>query len=88
VCPRTITNSLPSADQLKSRNLVRREVCQRPCSDDAWLRQGDELRANLTLWEAIREYLSIIPEAPIGEMEDFFQNEIGLSEGNRQAESL
>lgn len=44
----------------------------------------EELRSGLPLWEAMREYLSYVPEARIGEMEEFFQR-AGLAEGNRQA---
>lgn len=42
------------------------------------------LRAQLPLWEAMREYLSFVDEARIGEMEDFFRH-VGFAEGNRQA---
>lgn len=45
----------------------------------------DAYRSRLPLWEAMREYLTYIPEARIGEMEEFFQKEIGFAEGNRQA---
>lgn len=44
----------------------------------------EEWRAHLPLWEAMREYLSFVPEARIAEMEQFFDH-IGFSEGNRQA---
>jgi hypothetical protein len=43
-----------------------------------------ELRAALPLWEAMKEYLSFVSEARVGEMEDFFLH-FGYSEGNRQA---
>ena len=42
------------------------------------------LRDALPLWEAMREYLHYVPEARIGEMEEFFSH-IGYGEGNRQA---
>jgi hypothetical protein len=42
------------------------------------------LRAQLPLWEAMKEYLQYVPEARIGEMEEFFSH-IGYEEGNRQA---
>ena len=42
------------------------------------------LRATLPLWQAMREYLSFVPEARIAELEDFFQ-QISFAEGNRQA---
>ena len=42
------------------------------------------LRAQLPLWEAMKQYLSYVPEARIGEMEEFFDH-IGYGEGNRQA---
>jgi hypothetical protein len=44
----------------------------------------EEWRAHLPLWEAMREYLSFVPEARIAELEQFF-NHIGFGEGNRQA---
>lgn len=44
----------------------------------------EALRAQLPLWEAMREYLSFVDEARIGEMEDFFRY-IEFTEGNRQA---
>ncbi len=44
----------------------------------------EKWRAHLPLWEAMREYLSFVPEARIAEMEQFFHH-IGFSEGNRQA---
>jgi hypothetical protein len=44
----------------------------------------DELRSKLPLWEAMKEYLSFVPEARIGEMEEFFAA-VGFTEGNRQA---
>ncbi len=43
-----------------------------------------ELRSNLPLWEAMKEYLQHIQEARIGEMEEFFSH-VGYEEGNRQA---
>lgn len=46
--------------------------------------EAEELKSQLPLWEAMREYLSYVPEARIGEMEEFFQG-IGFAEGNRQA---
>jgi hypothetical protein len=42
------------------------------------------LRSALPLWEAMKEYLQYVPEARIGEMEEFFSH-IGYDEGNRQA---
>jgi hypothetical protein len=42
------------------------------------------LREQLPLWEAMKEYLQYVPEARIGEMEEFFLH-IGYDEGNRQA---
>lgn len=42
------------------------------------------LRSELPLWEAMKEYLQYVPEARIGEMEEFFDH-IGYAEGNRQA---
>jgi len=42
------------------------------------------LRSELSLWEAMKEYLQYVPEARIGEMEEFFSH-IGYDEGNRQA---
>lgn len=42
------------------------------------------LRGQLPLWEAMREYLHYVPEARIGEMEEFFSH-LGYDEGNRQA---
>jgi len=44
----------------------------------------EEWRAHLPLWEAMREYLSFVPEARIAEMEVFFDH-VGFEEGNRQA---
>lgn len=41
-------------------------------------------RSSLPLWEAMKEYLSFVPEARIGEMEGFFEH-VGFREGNRQA---
>jgi hypothetical protein len=43
-----------------------------------------EMRSQLPLWEAMKEYLQYVPEARIGEMEEFFSH-IGYEEGNRQA---
>jgi len=42
------------------------------------------LREQLPLWKAMREYLQYIPQARIGEMEEFFSH-VGYDEGNRQA---
>lgn len=42
------------------------------------------LRSQLSVWEAMKEYLQHVPEARIGEMEEFFSH-IGYEEGNRQA---
>lgn len=44
----------------------------------------ETLRAQLPLWEAMKEYLSFVPEARISEMEKFFQY-VDFKEGNRQA---
>lgn len=43
-----------------------------------------KMRGQLILWEAMREYLSYVPEARIDEMEAFFRS-FGYGEGNRQA---
>ena len=45
---------------------------------------ADTMRSQLPLWEAMKEYLQYVPEARIGEMEEFFSH-IGYDEGNRQA---
>jgi hypothetical protein len=47
----------------------------------------DSLRAELPLWEAMREYLHYVPEARIADMEEFFGSEFGvnLNGANRQA---
>src|SRR5258708_23801459 len=45
---------------------------------------ADTMRCQLSLWEAMKEYLQYVPEARIGEMEEFFSH-IGYEEGNRQA---
>ncbi len=45
---------------------------------------ANTLRSQLPLWEAMKEYLQHVPEARIGEMEEFFSH-IGYDEGNRQA---
>jgi hypothetical protein len=45
---------------------------------------ADTMRSQLSLWEAMKEYLQYVPEARIGEMEEFFSH-IGYEEGNRQA---
>jgi hypothetical protein len=42
------------------------------------------LRAKLSLWEAMCEYLQYVPEARIAEMEDFFQA-VQMPNANRQA---
>jgi len=43
-----------------------------------------EPRENLSLWEAMKEYLQHVTEARIGEMEDFF-DAVGMPNANRQA---
>jgi hypothetical protein len=43
-----------------------------------------ELRNDLSLWEAMKEYLQHVSEARIGEMEDFFAA-VEMSNANRQA---
>ncbi|MGB8473967.1 MAG: hypothetical protein WCE61_07795 [Candidatus Acidiferrum sp.] len=49
------------------------------------LREGkDDLRAQLPLWKAMREYLRYVPEARLSAMEEFFQ-QVQFHEGNRQA---
>ena len=45
---------------------------------------AEALLSRLPLWEALREYLMIVPEARIGEIEGFLRD-IGFKEGNRQA---
>lgn len=44
----------------------------------------DTLRRPVSVWEAMREYLSYVPEARIAEMEEFFVR-VGFADGNRQA---
>lgn len=62
-------------------------------ADPDWVESGarhfvggndKEMRSQLPLWEAMKEYLQYVPEARIGEMEEFFSH-IGYEEGNRQA---
>ncbi len=43
-----------------------------------------ELRNELPLWEAMKEYLHHVPEARVGEMQQFF-SAIGIKNANRQA---
>jgi hypothetical protein len=43
-----------------------------------------QLQDSLSLWEAMKEYLQHVPEARIGEMEDFFET-VKLPNANRQA---
>jgi hypothetical protein len=62
-------------------------------SDSNWSETGARIvvggsdktmREQLPLWEAMKEYLQHVPEARIGEMEEFFSH-VGYDEGNRQA---
>jgi hypothetical protein len=43
-----------------------------------------QLRENVALWEAMKEYLQYVPEARIAEMEDFF-GAVKIPNANRQA---
>jgi len=48
------------------------------------INSAKELRNGLSLWEAMKEYLQHVPEARIGEMEDFF-SAVEMPNTNRQA---
>ena len=43
-----------------------------------------QLQDSLSLWEAMKEYLQHVPEARIGDMEDFFET-VKMPNANRQA---
>jgi hypothetical protein len=51
---------------------------------DATAIHPSRLRDSISLWEAMNEYLQYVPEARIGDMEEFFQA-VEMENANRQA---